>query len=544
MTNLTKRERWQKKREYSPQELELALKVLEAVRAGAEVRQALRANPLPEGRGFLAKHTLVAAYRSMIEADKWEEDPLLLAKIRMKPIRTLSGVTTITVLTKPYPCPGECIFCPSEAGLPQSYLSDEPGARRGVENHFDPYLQVSSRLKALHEVGHPTDKIELLILGGSWSAYPSDYREWFIRRCFEALNEENPLDDHGDISLAGVQARNVNSIHRNVGLVVETRPDLITLEGLLECRRQGVTKIQIGVQSMDDKILLLNRRGHTVAETENAVALVRAAGFKVLLHWMPNLLGATPESDREDFKRLWREGGLQPDELKIYPCQLLESAELYRYWQAGEYQPYSEETLISLIADVKLDVPRFCRINRVIRDIPSPLVVEGNRNTSLRQDVALLLQQRGQHCQCIRCREIRYGKVDAESLVLTEQVYLAGQAEEHFLSFNTPDDKIVGFLRLSLPKFETKPAIPDLYKAAIIREVHVYGQSLEVGSEQAGAAQHIGLGSQLLLEAERIAREHNFQGLAVISAVGTREYYAARGFETGELYMVRSLRGV
>ncbi|HPR34389.1 MAG TPA: tRNA uridine(34) 5-carboxymethylaminomethyl modification radical SAM/GNAT enzyme Elp3 [Anaerolineaceae bacterium] len=541
MTTSTEREHWQKKRLYTPQELELALKVLEAVRGGAEVRQALRANPLPGGRGFLAKHTLVAAYRQMVEAGKWEEDPVLLAKIRMKPIRTLSGVTTITILTKPYPCPGECIFCPSEAGLPQSYLSDEPGARRGVENHFDPYLQVSSRLKALHEVGHPTDKIELLILGGSWSAYPSDYREWFVRRCFEALNEENPLDEQGSVPLAEVQARNVNGVHRNVGLVVETRPDLITLDGLLEFRRQGVTKIQIGVQSMDDNILMLNRRGHTAAETEEAVALVRAAGYKVLLHWMPNLLGATPESDREDFKRLWREGGLQPDELKIYPCQLLESAELYRYWQAGEYQPYSEETLISLIADVKLDVPRFCRINRVIRDIPSPLVVEGNRNTSLRQDVALLLQQRGQECQCIRCREIRYGKVDPGSLKLTDQVYLAGQAEEHFLSFNTPDDKIVGFLRLSLPLVENTPAIPDLQQAAIIREVHVYGQSLEVGSEQAGAAQHIGLGTQLLLEAERIARDRDYEGLAVISAVGTRTYYADRGFKLGELYMRKSL---
>lgn len=541
MTSSTERERWQEKRLYSPQELELAFKVLDAVRAGAEVRQALRANPLPGGRGFLAKHALVAEYRRLVESGEWEDDPVLLAKIRMKPIRTMSGVTTITILTKPHPCPGECIFCPSEAGLPQSYLSDEPGARRGVENHFDPYLQVSSRLKALHEVGHPTEKIELLILGGSWSAYPADYREWFIRRCFEALNEENPLDDQGEVLLSDVQARNVNGVHRNVGLVIETRPDLITREGLLELRRQGVTKIQIGVQSMDDEVLRLNRRGHTAADAEETVALVRAAGYKVVVHWMPNLLGATPENDRADFKRLWREGGLQPDELKIYPCQLLESAELYRYWLAGEYHPYSEEDLISLIADVKLDVPRFCRINRVIRDIPSPLVVEGNRNTSLRQDVALLLEQRGQQCQCIRCREIRYGKVDVNSLVLTDQVYRAGQAEEHFLSFNTPEDKIVGFLRLSLPQFETILAIPDLKNAAIIREVHVYGQSLEVGAEQAGAAQHIGLGSQLLLEAERIARQHSYEGLAVISAVGTRTYYADRGFELGELYMRKPL---
>lgn len=542
MDSQTVREKWQKKRQYSPQELELAIKVLEAVREGAEVRQALRANPLPGGRGFLAKHALVAAYRRMVESGGWEDDPVLLAKIRMKPVRTLSGVTTITILTKPHPCPGECIFCPSEKGLPQSYLSAEPGARRGVENNFDPFLQVRARLKALHEVGHPTEKIELLILGGSWSAYPADYREWFIRRCFEALNEENPLDDRGEVPLAEVQARNVDGIHRNVGLVVETRPDLITLEGLLELRRQGVTKIQIGVQSMNDEILKKNRRGHSNAETEAAVALVRAAGYKVVLHWMPNLLGASPQSDREDFKKLWREGGLQPDELKIYPCQLLENAELYQYWQAGEYQPYSEDTLVSLVADVKQDVPRFCRINRVIRDIPSTLVVEGNRNTSLRQDVALLMKQRGQQCQCIRCREIRYGTVEPEELTLTDQVYHAGQAEEHFLSFNTPDDRIVGFLRLSLPKVETVPPIPDLHQSAIIREVHVYGQSLELGAEQAGAAQHIGLGSRLLREAERVAKDRGFCGLAVISAVGTRNYYADRGFEPGSLYMRKPLQ--
>lgn len=542
MTNSPDRERWQKKRQYTAEELALAIRVLEAVRGGADVRQALRANPLPQGRGFLAKHALVAAYRRQIDLGEWDEDPFLLAKIRMKPVRTLSGVTTITILTKPFPCPGDCIFCPNEPGLPQSYLSDEPGARRGVENQFDPYLQVSSRLKALHDVGHPTEKIELLILGGSWSAYPSDYREWFIRRCFEALNEENPQDNLGDVPLAEVQARNVNGIHRNVGLVIETRPDLITLAGLMELRRQGVTKIQIGVQSMDDRVLLLNRRGHTAADAEDAVALVRAAGYKVVVHWMPNLLGATPESDRQDFKRLWREGGLQPDELKIYPCQLLESAELYRYWQNGDFEPYSEQTLVELIAEVKLDVPRFCRINRVIRDIPSPLVVEGNRNTSLRQDVALFLEQRGQRCQCIRCREIRQGSVDPSGLYLSDEVYLAGQAEEHFLSFNTPADKIVGFLRLSLPQIETIPVIPDLHRAAIIREVHVYGQSLEVGSGQTGAAQHIGLGTQLLAQAERIARERGFEGLAVIAAIGTREYYAARGFSQRELYMRKEIQ--
>ena len=307
-------------------------------------------------------------------------------------------------------------------------------------------------------------------------------------------------------------------------------------------RRQGVTKLQLGVQSMDDHVLELNQRGHSARQAEDAVRLVRAAGYKVVVHWMPNLLGATPQSDREDFARLWRKGGINPDELKIYPCQLLRNSELFVYWQRGEYKPYTEEALIDLLADIKPTVPRFCRINRVIRDIPSNHVVEGNRNTSLRQDVALEMKQRGTVCQCIRCREIRKGKIDDKELVLDNLVYQAGWAEEHFLSYNTQDDHIVGFLRLSLPEKEHFFPVEELRDAAIIREVHVYGQSIEVGGEGGGSAQHRGLGSNLIEKAAEIARSRGYRKLTVISAVGTREYYAARGFELGELYMVRELR--
>jgi len=532
---------WHKKRTYTSEELELAKAALEDIRAGAELQKALRRHPLPDGQGFLAKHTLVAAYRELVRSGAWQEDAELLARIRMKPVRTLSGVTTITVLTKPFPCPGECIFCPSETDMPQSYLPDEPGARRGVENEFDPYRQVSSRLKALREVGHPTDKIELLILGGSWSAYPREYREWFTRRCFEALNEENPQDDQPEAKLVDAQQHNETGAHRCVGLVLETRPDLITREELIFNRRLGATKLQIGIQSMDENVLALNRRGHSAAQAIEAVRLIRAAGYKLVAHWMPNLLGATLESDRADFARLWETGSIQPDELKIYPCQLLRSAELYRYWERGDYQPYTEAELISLLADIKPGVPRYCRINRVIRDIPSPNVVEGNRNTSLRQDVARELERRGTPCACIRCREVRRGQVDVGALRLNDLVYGTASTEEHFLSFDTREDKLAGFLRLSLPLETNALRLADLEGAAIIREVHVYGQSIEVGAGLPGAAQHVGLGSRLLLEAERISREGGYANLAVISAVGTRRYYAARGFEPRELYMVKPL---
>ncbi len=532
---------WKKKREYSPEEMAIADLILAEIMAGKAIQPALRAHPLPGGRGFLAKHALVAAYYQRVEKGELQADPDLLARIRMKPVRTLSGVATITVLTKPAPCPGECIFCPTEENMPQSYLSDEPGARRGVENNFDPYLQVSSRLKGLHEVGHPTDKIELLILGGSWTAYPKDYQEWFVRRCLEAMNEENPEDAAPRGGLLAVQLRNTKAQHRNVGMVIETRPDLVNREELIFYRKLGVTKLQIGVQSLDDHILALNKRGHTVQEMVNAIQLIRLAGFKLVAHWMPNLLGATVESDRQDYARLWLEGSVQPDELKIYPCQLLKQAELYKYWERGEYRPYGEEELTELLVEIKPTTPRYCRINRIIRDIPSNHVVEGNRNTSLRQNLAARMQAKGLKCQCIRCREVRSKDFDALSMDLHDLVYDTGQTIEHFISFDTANDELAGFLRLSLPKANNPLAIADLDGAAMVREVHVFGQSLEIGADGKGAAQHLGLGKQLIEQASQISLEAGFTHLAVIAAIGTREYYRNRGFTEGELYMVKGL---
>jgi elongator complex protein 3 len=341
-------------------------------------------------------------------------------------------------------------------------------------------------------------------------------------------------------SLEEAQLTNETAARRNVGLVIETRPDQITRRELAWLRELGVTKVQMGAQSLDDHILELNQRGHTVAETHQGVALLRAAGFKIVLHWMPNLLGATLDSDRADFAHLWDD--LCPDELKIYPTQLLANAELYEYWKRGEYIPYTTQELVELIADVKPGIPRYCRVNRIIRDIPSVNVVEGNKRTSLRLDVQEELKRRGTRCQCIRCREVRQQKVEIKDLRLDDLVYMAGGAEEHFLSYVTQDDKLAGFLRLSLPgQASPDTGIDDLQHAALVREVHIYGQSLPVGAEQQGAAQHSGLGTQLLQRAEEIARQHGFERLAVISAVGTRLYYLERGFQRGRLYLVKDL---
>jgi len=539
-----KQVRWRETHLLTSDKKDLARDVLEEIRRGRDVTKTLRSHPLKDGSGYLNKSMLVTIYNEMVAAGEMEEDARLLERIRMKPMRTLSGVTTVTVLTKPYPCPGKCIFCPTDVRMPKSYLPDEPGAMRAVEHQFDPYAQVRSRIMQLKSLGHPTDKIELLILGGTWSSYKRDYQEWFIKRCFDAMNNVTNVPSEettiGQEELDQAHSVNENTHHRNVGLVIETRPDEITPDEVKWLRHLGVTKVQMGAQSLDDRILEMNKRGHDVECTRQATALLRAAGFKIVLHWMPNLHGATPESDRQDFTKLWED--FCPDEIKIYPNQLLANAELYEYWQRGEFKPYSTEELIDLIADIKPTIPRYCRVNRVIRDIPSTNVVEGNRRTSLRQDVQIEMKRRGTHCECVRCREVRGKSIKAESLKLDDMVYQAGTADEHFISYVTPDDKLAGFVRLSLPgKDSPRTGISDLAGAALIREVHVYGPSLPVGAEKDGAAQHAGLGTRLLEEAERIAKENGFKRMAVISAVGTRGYYLGRGFEREEYYLVKNV---
>lgn len=530
---------WEESRRYTAEILDAAREILLQVIDGKDVFKAIRANPVP-GRGNVAKHALVKVYREMVSSGEITEDAGLLAKIRMKPSRTLSGVTTVTVLTEPFPCPGNCIFCPNDSRMPKSYLPDEPGAARAFQNNFDPYAQVLSRLTAYEAVGHPTDKIELLILGGSWTCYPEAYQSWFIQRCLDAMNGRDSED------LLSAQMINETAEHRNVGLVIETRPDEITVDKLKHLRLLGVTKIQLGIQSLNDDILIKNRRGHTTQQALDACILCRAAGFKLVMHWMPNLLGATPASDTEDFKNLWKGSdenlGFCPDEIKIYPTQLLENADLYQEWENGNYQPYETDTLVNLIADIKTTIPPYCRVNRVIRDIPAHHIVAGSTRSSLRMDVQEHMKQNGTQCHCIRCREVGGQAVDPETLILDDFVYQAAFAEEHFLQFVTPDDKIAGYLRLSLLT-EKAPdlGIQELNKAAIIREIHIYGQALPVGAERKGAAQHTGLGTRLIEKSEEIAKAANFERLAVIAAIGTRNYYQSRGFSRKQYYMVKEL---
>jgi elongator complex protein 3 len=599
------------------QHREPLLAILRAVIASpslsaADLHQLLRQHlkVTPEGRRFFAKDELIAAYRAFTASGELPPfDPAVLERLRLKPVRTTSGVAVITVLTKPFPCPGECIFCPNDVRMPKSYLRDEPGAQRAALNAFDPYLQTYTRLRALHNMGHPTDKIELIVLGGTWSFYPEHYQIWFIKRLFDALHDFGrgvdrteevralleadtiaqlkPSAEPPDAAVHGAHlARTYNQLvsalyaaelqrsrqaaaqlhlrtpiteyatweeleaaHREneraacrcVGLVVETRPDHISAEEVLRIRRLGCTKVQIGFQSLDDRILQLNKRGHTVDDTRRAVRLLRQAGFKIHAHWMPNLYGATPESDRADYQRLFSDPDFCPDELKIYPCSLIESAELMRHYQSGAWQPYSTETLIALLTDCLRATPEYCRLTRIIRDIPSTDIVVGNKLTNLRELVEARLAAQGERSRDIRAREVRESAIAPEALHLDVLSYRTGVGREYFLQFVTAERHIAGFLRLSLPDRSAPALHAELEGAAIIREVHVYGQALGFGQEAAGKAQHSGLGTRLIERAAQIARAHGYARLAVISAVGTRAYYRGRAFEDGQLYQVRHL---
>jgi elongator complex protein 3 len=498
-----------------------------------------------DGRTTFSKHELVRGYRALCAQGHLTFDRTTLRRLQMKPTRTLSGVAPVTVLTRPFPCPGECVFCPTDVRMPKSYLTDEPGAMRAAYHDFDPFAQTTARIRALENIGHPTDKIELLILGGTWSAYPADYQEWFVRRCLDAMNEREAL------SLRQAQVWNETASRRNVGLVVETRPDRITPDEILRLRRLGATKVQLGVQSLDDVILAANRRDHTVDQTRQGVRLLRLAGFKVAVHWMPNLLGATPESDRADFRRLWDDPALRPDELKIYPCVLLAGTPLYDEWRRGAYQPYDEKTLIQLVADCKATIPPYCRVNRVTRDIPAPNVVAGSTKANLRQLVQQQMRDQQRVCRCIRCREVRREPVDPVHLRWETLVYATDVSQECFLSALTPNGRLAGFLRLSLPKRGVRVQLAltegrggvfdEIDDCAMIRQVHVYGPALTVGSDSSGEAQHAGIGRRLVYGARQIARTEGYRRLAVIAATGTRDYYSRWGFELDEHYMALNL---
>ncbi len=481
-----------------------------------------------------------------------QQEKRLLEGLKMKKIRTMSGVTPVAILTKPFPCPGNCVYCPNDPRMPKSYLSAEPGAQRALQNVFDPYLQVYNRLLAYKNIGHPTDKVELIVLGGTWSFYPQNYQIWFIKRAFDAMNDfSQSSDKYLDISkvlreqkttwenLFSAQKINEKANSRCVGLVLETRPDYIDEKEALKLRKFGCTKVQIGVQSLDDKVLCLNKRGHKVKDTKKAFEILRSAGFKIHAHWMPNLYGSTPKKDIEDYKKLFSNPSFCPDELKIYPCSLINDTELYRLYKNKKWKPYTEKQLIKVLAKCFEMTPRYCRLSRVIRDISSDDIVAGNKKTNFRQIVDDYLSNSDVKVSEIRRREIKNENVLFSDLQLKSTSYKTSNSREFFLEYVNQEDRIVGFLRLSLPKGEN--FIKELKDSALIREVHVYGESVKIGKKGAGKPQHLGIGSMLIKKAESLSSENDFNKISVISSIGTREYYSKRGYKLGNLYQTKNI---
>ena len=546
----------------------------------------------------------------------WNVTPELeerfIRSVRMKPRRTASGVATITVITRPHACSSNCIYCPCDLRMPKSYLANEPACQRAELTFFDPYVQVAARLQALHQMGHSTDKVELIVLGGTWSDYPEGYQYWFIKELFRALNEwpnspshiqerlnwytsfglqntEETLssfvaeqqkaifDDNTTYNQAFhklydaskphqsawsqmqstydelVEQQHVNetAAARVVGLVIETRPDTITPENLRMFRQLGCTKIQIGIQSTRQEILDVNKRQMPVAQIKRAFSLIRLYGFKIHSHLMVNLLGATPEADKQDFKTFVTDPGFLPDEIKLYPCALVSGTQLVQKYHEGAWQPYAKDELVDVLVQDVLATPPYVRISRMIRDISATDILVGNKHTNLRQMVEqeLTSEDVASHVQEIRFREINQQQVRAAELTLQDFAYTTAVSDEHFLQWVTADNKIAGFCRLSLPHWDKLTAgVCDVAAnellvqpgQAMIRELHVYGQALSLGSEGM-SAQHQGLGQKLLAKASSIAAEAGYTSLNIISSIGTRAYYRAQGFIDAGLYQQKAL---
>jgi elongator complex protein 3 len=458
-----------------------------------------------------------------------------------KTTRTISGITPVAVMAQPMGCPGSCVYCPTFLATPQSYTPESPAVLRARSCEYSAARQIESRLKTLTDMGHPTDKIELIIMGGTFLAAPEDYQYGFIRECYEALNG---LDS---ASLEEAKQINETALHRCTGLCIETRPDFCGPQEIKRMLDFGTTRVEIGVQMLSDEIYRIVKRGHTVEAVARASALLREHALKVHYHWMPGLPGSTPEEDLKLSALLFDDSRFRPDGIKIYPTMVVEGTELEKWYRQGLYHPYDGQVMMELIARIKSLVPKYVRISRVLRDIPTKFIVGGLRD-SMRDPLKILMEQMGLTCRCIRCREYGFRVRDKRQVgepQLTRLDYAASGGSEIFLSFEDRDETLFGLLRLRIQqKAPVNPGGESESKVALVRELHVFGPEMALSQHNDTAAQHKGFGKALLKEAERIAREEFQQDwIAVLSGVGAREYYRNEGYELKDAYMVKKLRG-
>ncbi len=531
-------------------------------------------------------------YNELVMAKVIQPSPAFEKILLSRRIRTQSGVAVVAVLTKSYPCPGQCIYCPSEKAMPKSYLSNEPAVMRAIDSHFDPYLQVQNRLRSLELNGHKTDKIELIVMGGTFSYLPRAYQKRFITRCFQACNEygkkkssvighQSSIKNSQKDKLEFEQQKNEKAEHRIIGLTLETRPDYINEKEILNFRQLGCTRVELGVQSIYDDVLQLNRRGHLIASTVQATKMLKDSAFKINYHMMPGLPGSTPVRDFEMFKTLFKDPQFQPDMLKIYPTVILKDSLLYNIWKNQQsptlqkfatakkcnienginiekiknYKPLNNQVFEKLVLQIKNEaIPPYVRIARLIRDVPTSSIVTGPTVSNLRQ---IIIPK--SNCPCIRCREVREEYTIKESIILDRIDYDASDGREIFLQYVSSDKKkLFALLRLrilfgsstpkkgvELPKSgndQLYKILPVLKDAALIREVHTYGKMTQINEKDSKSPQHIGLGKKLLLEAERIAKEeYQLKKTVVISGIGVRNYYRKAGYKLKNTYLVKNL---
>ena len=484
----------------------------------------------------------------LIRVLKPQERRKLLPVLRRKMVRTISGVTVVAVMTKPAPCPKKmpCAYCPGGPafGVPQSYTGHEPAAMRGIQNRFNAFRQVISRMKQLESIGHRVDKVELIIMGGTFPSTPKNYQTRFVQRCLDAITKQKSQ------SLLEAKKNAETSRVRNVGITVETRPDWAKEAQVDQMLSMGVTRVELGVQNIYDDIYALVNREHKVEDVVEATRVLKDAGLKVAYHMMPGLPGSNFQRDLKGFQKIFSDSDFKPDMIKIYPCLVLKGTEAYEWWKRGEYKPYTTEEAVGLIFEVKKIVPPWVRIMRVQRDIPAYLIEAGVNQGNLRELVQKKLREQNMRCHCIRCREVGHRwlrdkvKPNPDNIKVVTIKEEASEGEEIFLSAeDSENDVLVGYLRLRIPSDKAHRPEINSQPCSIVRELHVYGPLVPVGKHATKAWQHKGYGSILLTEAERISKEdYDLRKIFVTSALGTKQYYKRFGYDYDGPYMSKTLQ--
>jgi len=472
---------------------------------------------------------------SMVSGNDYARLQKILIK---KPVKTASGVAVIALMPMPYACPhGRCTYCPGgiEFNSPNSYTGNEPSTINAIESQYDPKKQILSKLEKLIVYGHDPTKMELVIVGGTFLFMPKDYQRNFIKSCYDALNGFDSPD------LEEAKTNNEKTHIRSVGFTIETKPDYCKQEHVDLMLQYGVTRVEIGVQTLQENVYKIVNRGHTYSDVVESFQISKDAGYKIVAHMMPGLPTMSPDGDIADFKKLFEDTDLKPDMLKIYPSLVLQHTPLYQQYQQKQYVPYSDDDMIRVLTEVKKNIPRWVRVMRVQREISPQEIVAGPKSGNLRQIVHSNLKKQNLSCKCIRCREIGLTSEPQKEIVLHREDYTSSGGDEVFLSYDDSDDKIYGFLRLrrSSKKAHRKEVTDN---TCIVRELHIYGRSLRIGEREDGQIQHSGLGKNLMNEAEKIAKEEfDAKKLLVISAVGTRQYYRKLAYSLDGPYMAKLL---